>query len=94
MAIPFSIVPILSGTVTPQANPGALTDNSGGGAADGTIGAVTNPDLSAWNGAAAPTAAQATAIGAAVTALKDAIKELSTKQNSMRTALISAGVLT
>jgi hypothetical protein len=80
--------------LTPTAAPAALTDNSGGGAADGTIGAVTLPTLSAWNGSVDPTAAQATAINAALQALMDAVKELSTQSNAMRTALRSAGILT
>jgi predicted RecA/RadA family phage recombinase len=41
-----------------------------------TLAAVTNPDLSAWNGSTDPSAAQATAIGAAFTAVKNAIASL------------------
>lgn len=89
---------IVSGTpqqvgLTPTAAPAALTDNSGGAAADGTIGAVTLPTL-AWNGSTDPTAAQATAINAAIQALMDAVKELSTTVNAQRTALRTAGILT
>lgn len=89
----------LNGTA-PDASEGAqaaeadLVDNGGGATADGTIGAVTNPTLSDWNGSSVyPSAAQATAIGAAFTALKDAIKELSTKQNALLAKLRLAGVI-
>jgi hypothetical protein len=62
----------------------ALTDNSGGAAADGTIGVVTLPNLASWDGATVfPSAAQATAIIAAITANRDAVKELSTKLNAL-----------
>lgn len=61
----------------------ALTDNSGGAAADGTIGAVTLPTLAGWNGGTDPTAAEATQIITACTALRDAVKELATKVNAM-----------
>lgn len=77
-----------------QAAVADLTDNSGGATADGTIGAVTNPTLSDWNGSSVyPSAAQATAIGAAFTALKDAVKELSTKQNALLAKLRLAGII-
>ena len=69
----------------------ALVDDSGGATATGTIAAITNPDLSAWDGAHDPTAAQATAINAAITAMKNAIKELSTKQNAVIAAAKAAG---
>lgn len=72
----------------------ALTDNSGGAAADGTIGVITAPDLSTWNGSSVfPTAAQATAIAAADTASRDAIKELATKVNAILAALKAAGLM-
>jgi hypothetical protein len=67
----------------------ALTDSSGGASADGTIGAVTTftPSV-AWNGSSVyPSAADATAIAAAITALMAAVKELSTKQNEVIAAL-------
>lgn len=70
-----------------------LTDNGGGATADGTIGVVTNPTLS-WNGSTDPTAQQATDINTALTALKDAIKELSAKQNALLAKLRLAGILT
>ena len=71
----------------------ALTDNSGGAVADGIIGAVTLPDLSGWNGTAAVTAAQATAINAAITANRDAITELATKLNDVLTKIKAAGLM-
>ena len=73
----------------------ALTDNSGGASADGTIGAVTTftPSV-AWNGSSVyPSAADATAITAAITALKDAVKELSAKQASVLTSLKNANLM-
>jgi predicted RecA/RadA family phage recombinase len=72
-----------------------LVDNSGGAAADGTIGAVTTftPSV-AWNGSSVfPSAADATAIAAAITALMAAVKELSTKQNAVLTSLKGAGLM-
>ena len=57
----------------------ALTDNSGGAAADGTIAVLTGVDGTASN--AAP-----------LVATKDAIKELSTKLNALIAALEAAGV--
>ena len=78
--------------VTPAA---AITDNSGGvaGGSD-TIAVVTAPDLSAWDGIVAPTAAQATAIIAAITALKAAVAQLAAKHNTEVTAVtaLEAGV--
>lgn len=72
----------------------SLTDNSGGAAADGTIAVVTAPNLASWDGATIyPSAAQATAIIAAITALTNAVKELSTKQNALITSLTTAGVM-
>jgi predicted RecA/RadA family phage recombinase len=71
----------------------ALTDNSGGAAADGTIGVVTLPTLAGWNGSTDPTAAEATQIITAVTANRDAVKELSTKVNLIIAALKTAGVI-
>lgn len=70
-----------------------LTDSSGGATADGTIGLVTIPTIS-WNGSTDPTAQNATDINAALTALKDAVKELSTKQNALLALLRLAGILT
>jgi predicted RecA/RadA family phage recombinase len=79
----------------PQAAEADLTDNSGGAAADGTIAAVTTftPSL-AWNGTDVhPSAADATAIAAAITALMAAVKELSTKQNAVLAKLRIAGII-
>jgi hypothetical protein len=70
----------------------AMTDSSGGATADGTIGLITIPTLS-WNGSTDPTAQQATDINAALTALKDAIKELATKQNAIIANLKTAGLM-
>lgn len=102
----------------------ALTDNSGGATADGTIAVVTAPtaltnstggtpsstlaliatgtpaDLAAQgviNGvianALASFATTQTANLAAIVALKDAIKELSTKQNALIASLKTSGVM-
>lgn len=79
----------------PQAAEADLTDNSGGAAPDGTIGAVTTftPSV-AWNGTDVhPSAADATAIAAAITALMAAVKELSTKQNALLAKLRIAGII-
>jgi hypothetical protein len=69
----------------------ALTDNSGGAAADGTIGAVA-ATAAATAGGATPTAAQvdtgiATAVASVVTGTNAAIKELATKVNEIIAAL-------
>jgi len=63
----------------------ALTDSSGGASADGTIGAIgTFTPSVAWNGSSVyPSAADATSINTRIVALTDAIKELSTKVNSI-----------
>ena len=73
----------------------ALTDNGGGATANDTIAAVTTftPSV-AWNGSSVyPSAADATAIAAAITALTDAVKELSTKQNAVIAAMKTAGLM-
>lgn len=69
-------------TAGQAADAGALTDNSGGAAADGTIGVITS-------GTPADLAAQA----AINTQIRDAIKELATKINTIRTNLRSAGLM-
>jgi len=80
--------------LAPTAAPAALVDNSGGAAADGTIGSVTLPTFT-WNGSSVyPTAAQGTAINAAFQALMDAVKELSTENNALITALKASKILT
>jgi len=71
-----------------------LIDNGGGAAADGTIAIVTAPTLTDWNGSSVhPSAAQGTAISAAITALTAAVKELSAKQNVILARLRSAGII-
>lgn len=67
----------------------AITDNSGGiDPGNDTVAVITNPDLSNWDGATVfPSAAQATAIGAAFTAVKAAIKQITTKLNLDSTAV-------
>lgn len=78
------------GTIGAVTAPSAITDNSGGvDPGNNTIAVVTNPDLSAWNGSVDPTAAQATAIGGAFTAVKAAVAQLAAKQNVDRTAIIA-----
>lgn len=127
----WGVTPVVQQTIA------AITDNSGGATADGTIGAVTAPTAItdstggsssatlaaittftpsvAWNGSSVyPSAADATAIAAAITsgknslaslataqeadrvaivALKDAVKELSTQVNLLRTKLINNGIV-
>lgn len=70
--------------VTPvvQQTIAALTDSSGGATADGTIGAITS-------GTPADLAAQA----AINTQLRDAVKELATQVNLLRTKLITNGIV-
>lgn len=70
----------------------AITDSSTGvDPGNDIIAAVTNPDLSAWNAGTDPTAAQATAIGAAFTAVKAAIAQLAAKLNTDSAALTTLG---
>jgi hypothetical protein len=65
----------------------AITDNTTG-AADitdpATLAAIINPDLSAWNGTVDPSAAQATAINAAITSLKNAVASMAGVINQLR----------
>lgn len=70
--------------------PAAITDNSGGvDPANDIIAVITNPTLSDWDGATVyPSAAQATAILAAFTAIKAAIAQLAAKLNVDRTAIL------
>ena len=67
-----------------------ITDSSGGtNPGNNIIAAVTNPTLSDWDGTTVfPSAAQATAIVAAFTAIKAAIAQLAAKMNTDRTAII------
>lgn len=86
----------------------ALTDN-GGGTADGTVELVTTftPSV-AWNGSNVyPSAADATAIAAAITAAKNNMKEVTTElakirtdianiktfQDAARTAMVNSGLI-
>lgn len=70
--------------VTPvvQQTIAALTDSSGGATADGTIGAITS-------GTPADLAAQA----AINTQIRDAVKELATQVNLLRTKLVTNGIV-
>ena len=67
----------------------AITDNSGGvDPANNTIAVVTNPNCAAWDGATVfPTAAQATAFDAALTAIKAAVAQIAAKLNVTTTAV-------
>jgi len=68
--------------------PAEMTDNSGGtDPGDDTIAVVTNPDLSAWDGATDPTAAEATAIGGAITSAKAAVAQIAAKADVTRLAI-------
>lgn len=72
----------------------ATTDSSTGVSGGDTIGVVTNPDLSTWNGSSVfPTATQATAIGTAVTELKAAVATLVAKQNAILVVLKASGLM-
>lgn len=78
----------------PQAAEADLVDNGGGVAADGTIAAITAPNLANWDGATVfPSANQGGAIGSALVELTNAVKELSTKQNALLAKLRAAGVI-
>jgi hypothetical protein len=80
--------------VVQQARVGQLTDGSGG-SATGAIAAETIPDLGSWDGATAfPTAAQATAITALFTAMRNAIASLAAKVNALDAVAHAAGVTT
>lgn len=70
----------------------ALTDSSTGVSGGNTVPAVTNPDLSAWDGAHDPTSAQATAINAAVTSLKNDVATLAAKLNAVISVLHAVGI--
>lgn len=66
-----------------------ITDSSTGTPSTSAIAAMTNPTLTDWNGSSVyPSAAQATAIDAILTALKNAVATLAAEQ-----ALIKADVL-
>jgi hypothetical protein len=72
----WGVTPVVQQTIA------AVTDNSGGATADGTIGAITT-------GTPADLAAQA----AINTQIRDAVKELSTQVNLIRTKFINEGLL-
>lgn len=60
-----------------------------------TLAAVTNPDLSDWNGSSVyPSAAQATAIGAAITSVKNSLASIAAvvEQNTADIAAFLASV--
>lgn len=85
---------IKSYVTAPAADVAALVDNSGGTSGAGTIGVVTNPTITGWNGSSFyPTAAQATAIDTAITELTNAVATLAAQNNAMRTSLINAGLM-
>ncbi len=77
------------GTIAVVTAPTALTDSTTGTPGT-TLAAVTNPDMSDWDGATVfPSAAQATAIGAAVTSLKNSVASLAARQAEDRTAVVA-----
>jgi hypothetical protein len=75
----------------------AIADNTTG-VADltdpATLAVITNPDLSAWNAGTDPTAAQATAITAGFTSVKNAFASMAVVINQLRAdnASLRAGV--
>ncbi len=77
------------GAFTPTAAPGALTNNTGS-AADSTIAAVP----AATQAGTDTTAASLTSTNAALTVCNADISDLASKINAIRTALITAGILT
>ncbi len=73
----------------------ALTDSTGGSTANATLAAITTftPSV-AWDGAMVyPSAADATAIAAAITALKDAVAKEAKLLNEIRAALVEKGLI-
>lgn len=84
------------GTIGAVTAPTALTDSSGG-TADGTVsavGATNSGDVSGTiNNNFKEFATAQTANRTAIIALTDAVKELSTKSNSILTALRAAGII-
>lgn len=73
-------------------NPGdvdAITEDGSapGGTNDGDMPAAPSVDLSAWDGATDPTAAEATDIEAAIDDLAAMVRELAAKQNELLAAL-------
>ena len=87
----------LGAGIVPQSTIAALTDNSGGTTADGTIAAVA-ATAGSCAGGSTPTATQvdtaiATAVATIVSGSNDAVKELATKLNAVLAALKSAGVI-
>lgn len=81
----------------PQTVIAALTDNSGGATADGTIAAVAAA-AGACSGGSSPSAtnvdtAIATAVAPIVTKTNDAVKELATEVNAILAALKAAGII-
>ena len=84
-----------SGGVDPANNtiavvtPGvAMTDNSGGvDPANNIIAVVTNATLASWDGVSHPSAAEATEIKTAITALKAAVAQIAAKVNTDGTAI-------
>jgi len=66
----------------------AITDNSGGvDPANNIIAVVTNATLASWNGANHPSAAEATEIITAITAIKAAVAQIAAKVNTDGTAI-------
>lgn len=104
-AFSFATVPGSGDITTAEVEPitgggAARTDvvDSTGGTPDSsdpyTLAAVTNPTLSDWDGASVyPSAAQATAINAAITGLKNAVATLAQEQNVIKARLRSAGII-
>lgn len=78
-----------------SANQTAVTDNTGGSVADAIAAAVTTftPSV-AWDGAAVfPSAADATAIAAAITALTNGLAKNLELTNELRAALVEKGLI-
>lgn len=75
-------------TLAAITSPTAVTNNSGGSTADTTLAVVTLPTLASWDGAHDPSAAEATQIITACTALKDAVAKLAVLGNADAAAII------
>lgn len=78
----------LMGSTVDVAQTAALTDSTGGAASDTLASVTTFTPSVAWNGSSVyPSAADATAIAAAITSLKNSAASMAAKVNAILTAL-------
>ena len=102
MGLPLDITSSGADTFAQAANVAALTDNSGGASADGTIGVVTAPSAltDSSTGSASTTLAALSdlstgdvytdaAVNAKLTVIKNAVASLAARQAENRTAIVA-----